>query len=190
MTIAWYDYLVAIPVFALLVLVHEFGHFITAKWAGIRVDEFAIGFPPRLLSCTRGETTYSINALPIGGYVRMPGENGETTNEAGAYDPRAFASKPPSKRLIVLLAGVTMSFLLAIVFFTAAEAVGQVELRPVVATVQSGSPAQAAGIVKGDTLLSVDGHAIKYFSDVQTFTNASIERTLTQNPQATSDPIA
>ena len=190
MTIAWYDYLVAIPVFALLVLVHEFGHFITAKWAGIRVDEFAIGFPPRLLSFTRGETTYSINALPIGGYVRMPGENGETTNEAGAYDPRAFASKPPSKRLIVLLAGVTMNFLLAIVFFTAAEAVGQVELRPVVATVQSGSPAQAAGIVKGDTLLSVDGHAIKYFSDVQTFTNASIERTLTQNPQATSDPIA
>ncbi|HEX8729632.1 MAG TPA: site-2 protease family protein, partial [Ktedonobacterales bacterium] len=82
MSIPWYDYLVAIPVFALLVLVHEFGHFITAKWAGIRVDEFAIGFPPRLLSFTRGETTYSINALPIGGYVRMPGENGETTNEA------------------------------------------------------------------------------------------------------------
>ncbi|HEY7975460.1 MAG TPA: site-2 protease family protein, partial [Ktedonobacterales bacterium] len=121
MTIPWYDYLVAIPVFALLVLVHEFGHFITAKWAGIRVDEFAIGFPPRLMSFTRGETTYSINALPIGGYVRMPGENGETTNEAGTYDPRAFASKPASKRLIVLLAGVTMNLLLAIVFFSAAE---------------------------------------------------------------------
>ena len=189
MTIPWYDYLVAIPVFALLVLVHEFGHFITAKWAGIRVDEFAIGFPPRLLSFTRGETTYSINALPIGGYVRMPGENGETTNEAGAYDPRAFASKPASKRLIVLLAGVTMNFLLAIVFFTAAEAVGQVELRPAVATVAANSPAQAAGIIKGDTFISIDGQPVKYFSDVQKLTSANVTHTLTVNPNATTSPI-
>jgi len=189
MSIPWYDYLAAIPVFALLVLVHEFGHFITAKWAGIRVDEFAIGFPPRLFSFTRGETTYSINALPIGGYVRMPGENGETTNAAGAYDPRAFASKPASKRLIVLLAGVTMNFLLAIVFFTAAEAVGQVELRPVIATVSANSPAAAAGLVKGDTFLSIDGQPVKYFSDVQKLTSAHVAQALTQNPDATTTPI-
>lgn len=189
MSIPWYDYLAAIPVFALLVLVHEFGHFITAKWAGIRVDEFAIGFPPRLFSFTRGETTYSINALPIGGYVRMPGENGEMTNEAGAYDPRAFASKPASKRLIVLLAGVTMNFLLAIIFFTAAEAVGQAQLRPVIASVQAGSPAATAGLLKGDTFLSVDGHAVKYFSDVQQYTSASVQQALTENPNATTTPI-
>ena len=190
MSIPWYDYLVAIPVFALLVLVHEFGHFITAKWAGIRVDEFAIGFPPRLLSFTRGETTYSINALPIGGYVRMPGENGETTNEAGVYDPRAFASKPASKRLIVLLAGVTMNFLLAIVFFTAAEAVGQVQLRPVIATVASDSPAATAGLIPGDTFLKVDGQTVKYFTDVQSLTSENIAHTLSVNPSATSSPIA
>ncbi len=186
----WYDYLVAIPVFALLVLVHEFGHFITAKWAGIRVDEFAIGFPPRLVSFTRGETTYSINALPIGGYVRMPGENGETTDATGAYDPRAFSSKPASKRLIVLLAGVTMNFLLAIVFFTAAEAVGQVEMRPVIATVTANSPAQAAGLMRGDTFLSVDGHSTKYFSQVQGYTSAAITRALEKDATATSTPIA
>ncbi len=118
--------LAAIPVFGLLILVHEFGHFITAKWAGIRVDEFAIGFPPRLLSVKRGETTYSLNALPIGGYVRMPGENGETTDENGRYDSHTFAAKPASKRAIVLLAGVTMNILLAIFCFTAAEIVGPV----------------------------------------------------------------
>ncbi|HEX8997050.1 MAG TPA: site-2 protease family protein [Ktedonobacterales bacterium] len=190
MNIPWYDYFVAVPVFALLVLVHEFGHFITAKWAGIRVDEFAIGFPPKLLSFTRGETTYSLNALPIGGYVRMPGENGEMTNEAGVYDPRAFASKPASKRLIVLLAGVTMNFLLAIVFFTAAEAVGQVELRPVIASVTAGSPAAAAGLIQGDTFLSVAGHPVKYFSDVQSQTGAAVARALEQTPQPTTTPIA
>jgi regulator of sigma E protease len=189
MSIPWYDYLVAIPVFALLVLVHEFGHFITAKWAGIRVDEFAIGFPPRLLSFTRGETTYSINALPIGGYVRMPGENGETTNEAGAYDPRAFASKPAGKRLIVLLAGVTMNMLLAIIFFTAAEAVGQVQLRPTIDAVTAGSPAAAAGLVTGDTFLSVDGHTVKYFSDVQNLTGAAVAHELKIDPNATSVAI-
>lgn len=188
-SIPWYDYFVAVPVFALLVLVHEFGHFITAKWAGIRVDEFAIGFPPRLLSFTRGETTYSLNALPIGGYVRMPGENGEMTNEAGAYDPRAFASKPASKRLIVLLAGVTMNFLLAIVFFTGAEAVGQVELRPVIAAVTAGSPAAAAGLIKGDTFLSVDGHPVKYFADVQSLTGANVTRALERTPQPTTSAI-
>ena len=190
MSIPWYDYLVAIPVFALLVLVHEFGHFITAKWAGIRVDEFAIGFPPRLFSFTRGETTYSLNALPIGGYVRMPGENGEMTNEQGAYDPRAFASKPASKRLVVLLAGVTMNFLLAIIFFTAAEAVGQVQLRPVIASVEAGSPAAAAGLVKGDTFISVDGQSVKYFADVQRLTSEHVTKALTANRDATTTPIA
>src|SRR5512146_2937227 len=189
MSIPWYDYLVAIPVFALLVLVHEFGHFITAKWAGIRVDEFAIGFPPRLFGFKRGETMYSINLLPIGGYVRMPGENGEITNEAGVYDPRAFASKPAGKRLIVLLAGVTMNLLLAIIFFTAAEAVGQVQLRPTIDSVAAGSPAQVAGLIQGDTFLSVDGHTVKYFSDVQNLTGAAVAHELQIDPSATTVAI-
>ena len=126
MNISPWMYLAAVPIFALLVLVHELGHFLTAKWAGIRVDEFAIGFPPRVASVTRGETTYSINLLPIGGYVRMPGENGETTDEHGNPDPRTFGAKPAGKRAIVLVAGVTMNVILAIVLFTLAEAVGQV----------------------------------------------------------------
>ncbi len=83
-------WLVAIPIFTLMVLIHEFGHFITAKWAGIRVDEFGVGFPPRLFGIKRGETIYSINWLPIGGFVRMPGENGETTDERG--NPTRVAS--------------------------------------------------------------------------------------------------
>ena len=75
--------IVAILVFAVLVLVHEFGHFIVAKRVGVRVDEFAIGFPPRIFSFKRGETEYSLNLIPLGGYVRMPGENGELAFSAG-----------------------------------------------------------------------------------------------------------
>lgn len=166
--------LAAIPVFGVLILVHEFGHFITAKWAGIRVDEFALGFPPRLLSVKRGETTYSLNALPIGGYVRMPGENGETTDANGNYDPRNFAAKSPGKRAIVLLAGVTMNMLLAVVCFTAAEALGQTNLSAAVGTVAKNSPAQQAGVQAYDRILSVNGQKTTSFTDVVMATNAAI----------------
>ena len=167
-------YLAAVPVFALLVLVHEFGHFITAKWAGIRVEEFAIGFPPRLFGVQRGETMYSINLLPIGGFVKMPGENGEITDANGVVDPRAFASKSAGKRAIVLVAGVTMNLLLAVVLFTAAEAVGPVQYLSYVQSVQAASPAQAAGIQAGDHILAVNGRPIKYFSDLTTDVDAAI----------------
>jgi regulator of sigma E protease len=177
----WY-LLAAIPVFGLLVIVHEFGHFITAKWAGIRVEEFAIGFPPRLFGFKRGETLYSINLLPIGGYVRMPGENGETTDEHGNYDPRSFAAKPASKRLIVLLAGVTMNVILAIVLLTAAEAIGQPDpskIPPVIGPVTSGSPAAQAGIQPGDRILSVNGRSVAYFNDFRDAVNAVTDNTPT-----------
>lgn len=164
--------LAAVPVFALLVLVHEFGHFLVAKWAGIRVEEFAIGFPPRLFSVKRGETTYSINLLPIGGYVRMPGENGETTDENGAYDPRSFASKSAGKRAAVLAAGVTMNILLAFVVFTAAELAGQPRqpsnVPPIADKVVAGSPAAAAGMRDGDTIVSINGQQVTYWQDITT----------------------
>ncbi len=173
---SWY-LLAAIPVFGVLVIVHEFGHFITAKWSGIRVDEFAIGFPPRLFGFKRGETLYSINVLPLGGYVRMPGENGEMTDDAGNFDPRSFASKPAGKRAIVLCAGVVMNLLLAFVLFSAAEAIGQVQFRPVIGSVESNSPAQQAGLVSGDRIVAIDGHPIKYWGDILTQTSQADTQT-------------
>jgi regulator of sigma E protease len=161
-------YLAAIPVFGLLVIAHEFGHFITAKRAGIRVDEFALGFPPRLFSFRRGETLYSINLLPLGGYVRMPGENGEMTDEAGNFDPRSFASKSAGIRAIVLLAGVTMNLILAVVLFTAYEAIGQPDFSHVIGTVVKGSPAAQAGLRPGDAILSIDGRPVVHFSEITT----------------------
>jgi regulator of sigma E protease len=188
MNISPWMYLAAVPIFALLVLVHELGHFLTAKWAGIRVDEFAIGFPPRVASVTRGETTYSINLLPLGGYVRMPGENGETTDEHGNPDPRTFGAKPAGKRAIVLVAGVTMNVILAILLFTLAEAVGQVTPSSYV-IVESGSPAQAAGMHSGDHILAIDGTPVKTFDDVVNATTAVIKEAVKADKSATTVPI-
>ncbi len=137
-----------IAVLFFLILVHELGHFVTAKWAKMRVDEFAIGFPPRLFSIKKGETEYSVNLLPIGGYVKIFGENGtdevdgplvpyEGTNDepskpnannaSSGEHPRtgrAFNSRPRLHQAIVLLAGVFMNILAAWIIFFAVAMIG------------------------------------------------------------------
>ena len=181
--------LAAVPIFGLMVIVHEFGHFITAKRAGIRVDEFAIGFPPRLFGIQRGETLYSINLLPIGGFVRMPGENGETTDESGRYDPRSFGAKPAGTRAIVLLAGVMMNLLLTIVLFTAAEVVGQVHYLPIAAQVTAGSPAAAAGLQNGDRIVAINGQHVAYWDDLLSDTQNAVDAQLVANKNAKTVPM-
>src|SRR3989344_4036855 len=105
--------IIFIIVLGVLVLVHEFGHFYVAKKAGMRVDEFGFGFPPRIFGIKKGETIYSINWIPFGGFVKIYGENGE-----GEDDSRSFASKPAGQRAKVIVAGVLMNLLLAVVFLS------------------------------------------------------------------------
>ncbi len=155
--------LVFIITLAILVLVHEWGHFIVARRAGARVDEFGFGFPPRLFSIRRGETLYSLNLIPLGGFVKIYGEEGE-----GRDDPRSFAAQPPRRKAAILLAGVTMNFLLAIVLLVLAHAIGipspieegvpidqyrDVAIR--IVQVVPGSPADQAGIRIGDAIRSL-----------------------------------
>ena len=99
-----------IIVLGVLVFVHEFGHFIFAKRAGMKVEEFGFGFPPRIWGIKKGETLYSINAVPFGGFVKILGEDGEQRD-----NPRSFSSKPIGPRLLVIVAGVTMNFFLAVI---------------------------------------------------------------------------
>jgi regulator of sigma E protease len=101
-----------------LVLVHEWGHFITAKKTGMRVDEFAIGFPPKLFGVKKGETTYNFNLLPIGGYVKIYGENREEGEMPTADSARAFHARPKWAQAVVLLAGITMNILFAWFLFS------------------------------------------------------------------------
>ena len=101
-----------------LVLVHEFGHFFTAKKFGIRVDEFGFGFPPKLFGVKKGETEYTFNLLPIGGFVKIFGENPDDENTNGPDKERSFVNKPAWQQAIVLFAGVFMNFMLAWVLFS------------------------------------------------------------------------
>ncbi len=142
-----------------LIIVHEFGHFVVAKLSGMRVDEFGLGYPPRALTiATIGETTYTLNWLPFGGFVKIYGENGEGT------DPRAFGKRPRILQALVLIAGITMNLLLAYVLITGtlimgtpralseSELVNAKDVELMVANVLPGTPASLAGLLPGDSI--------------------------------------
>ena len=102
------NWLWVVPVLGVLIVVHEMGHFFTAIWLGIKVEEFGIGFPPRLFAIRRKGIDYSINLLPIGGFVKITGENGDSD------DPKSFGKAAAWKRIIVLAAGSFMNLVLAL----------------------------------------------------------------------------
>jgi len=149
----------AIFVFGLLVLVHELGHFITAKLTGMRVDEFAIGFGPQLVSFTRGETVYSLRAIPLGGFNDIAGMD-PSNNEAG---DRGYCEKPVFSRMIVILAGSLMNFVLPVIIFFGIfffVGVSTPNPEPVLGTVLVDKAAAQAGLQEGDRILSLDGKAV------------------------------
>lgn len=136
-----------------VVLVHELGHFVVARLSRVRVLEFGIGFPPRAkVLGNRGETVYTLNWLPIGGFVKLEGEDGDD-----ADDPRSFGRAPLWKRLLILAAGVLMNFILSFAIFAGIALVGDPTLGVTVGMIQPGSPAAAAGLQPNDTLVSVNG---------------------------------
>jgi regulator of sigma E protease len=150
------SWLYIIPVLGFLVLVHELGHFVTAKWFGIKVTEFGFGFPPKLFGFKFGETTYTLNLIPLGGFVKMVGEEDPT-------EPRSFARQARWKRAIVLAAGSGMNFLVPIVIFTILFMLPHDKLvssEVMINGIAPGSPAQEAGLRAGDTILQVDGQRV------------------------------
>src|SRR5688572_26124848 len=116
--------LVFLITFTVIIAVHEFGHYITARLLGMRVLEFAFGFPPRLAAIKHAGIDYSINAIPFGGFVRILGQGDFSIEQRGAGEPGSFTSKPWWAQAIVLAAGVVMNFLLAVAVLTAAFAAG------------------------------------------------------------------
>jgi len=174
-----------------LVLVHEFGHFITARLAGVRVLEFGVGFPPRAkVLRSKGETLYTLNWLPIGGFVKLEGEDGEH-----ADDPRSFAAQPLLIRLGILLAGVVMNLATAFLIFTVIAWIATPLMGVRFFDVQPDSPASAAGLRPGDAILAVNGKQFEFFgtSDVITELRAHTGETVTltvQRSDGTVEPVA
>jgi len=156
--------LIFIAVLSVLVFVHELGHFIAAKRSDIAVEEFGMGLPPRIWGKKYGETLYSVNLLPIGGFVRLKGED---FAEEAPEDPRNFSAKSSLVRARVLLAGVFSNFILAILLLTILFAVGVPVLTDqiYIKEVQRGAEAERSGLKSGDVILSLDGEQFEFVSD-------------------------
>jgi regulator of sigma E protease len=142
-------------VLGVLVFIHELGHFLLARWNGVRVLTFSLGFGPKLLKVQRGDTEYCISVIPLGGYVKMAGENPEDP-QTGASDE--FLSKSKWQRFQILIAGPVMNIalavvLLAVILMQGADVLAYLDRPAVVGAVQPGSPAERAGIVPGDTII-------------------------------------
>jgi len=180
---AWFILLVLIG-FSVIIFVHELGHFLMAKLVGIRVETFAIGFGPRLIGFKRGETDYCIRILPLGGYVKMMGQEDFALDqervEATKIDPGSFLAKTPGQRALVVSGGVVMNVLFAALGFILVFMHGLEFPAPITGGVIPGSPAAAAGLQPGDRILTVNGEKILNFNELQL-------AVLTSNPNAGVD---
>jgi regulator of sigma E protease len=160
-----------VAVLGILILIHEWGHFIVARLSGVGVERFSIGFGPVLWRFKGKETEYCLSAIPMGGYVKMMGddENPLEGGKTGTMDPaRAFNLKPLWVRFLVVFAGPGMNFVLAVVLAALAFMLwGKPVLPAVVGSVAEGSAAAQAGIMPGDTIVAVDGRAVQYWDEVQ-----------------------
>jgi len=196
-----------VVVIGILILIHELGHFFVARWTGVGVERFSIGFGPVLLRWRGKETEYALSAIPMGGYVKMMGE--ENPLEGGGqpdYDPaKAFALKPLWARFLIVFAGPGMNLVLAVAIFAFVLAtLGRPVWPAVVGQVIEGSPAAVAGLHTGDMVTALNGRPIAYWEDLDAFVAKSngrplelrikrdvTEQTVTVTPRmhATTDPI-
>ena len=170
----WLTILIGVVVLSVLIIAHELGHFVSAKAFGVKVEEFGIGFPPRLLSFKRGETRYSLNAVPLGGFNKLAGEEDPEV-------PGSLAGKGIGPRLLILSAGSLVNIILPLLLLSIAFMVphnmvfGQV----VVEEVAPGSPAARAGIEPGDIILEVNGDAVHNTGDLQRYFQLNLGREVT-----------
>ena len=156
--------LCALIMFGFLIAIHEFGHFITAKLLGVKVNEFSIGMGPRLLHKTRGETEYSLRAFPIGGFCAMEGEDVSTE------DPRSFECQAGWKKFLILVAGSFMNFLTGMVIFLVIfSQVDSFQVPVVNGFLEGAEYLEQAGLHVGDRIVRVDGHRINLYNEAMLF---------------------
>lgn len=150
-------------VLSVLVLVHEFGHFIAAKRIGVRVEKFSFGFGPKLFSVKRGDTEYLISAIPLGGYIKMAGDEPGESLTGKSFE---FLSRSIWERFLVIFAGPLLNYVLAFLIFSVIFMFGSPTLTTEVGSLLKDYPAEKSGLILGDKVIKVDGKDVKYWEDM------------------------
>jgi regulator of sigma E protease len=184
--------LLAVLALGILIIVHEGGHYLLARWSGMRVDRFSIGLGPKIIGWRRGETEFQISAIPFGGFVQIaglnPGEEG-----IAADDPRAYPNRPTYQRLLTIFAGPATNYVFAAVVMIASFlfwGVPELGKQPLVGGLVKGKPAAAAGLEPGDEIRAVDGHAVADSSDVPKLITATQGRPFSIDVLRNGKPMA
>lgn len=151
----------------ILIFVHELGHFIVARWCGVRCEVFSLGFGKKLLTYKRGDTTYAISAIPLGGYVKMFGDANTESELSDEEKKVSFTHKNVWQRIAIVLAGPIMNFLFAILIFFTVALIGEDVRKPVIGDVLIESPAYTSGFRSGDTLLTINSQRISSWEQVR-----------------------
>ncbi|MEA3491194.1 MAG: RIP metalloprotease RseP [Campylobacterota bacterium] len=165
--------LISLLVLSFLIFFHELGHFTAARFFGVQVDVFSIGFGKKLYSKMIGKTEWSLSAIPLGGYVKMKGQDDSDPSNI-SYDDDSYNSKKPWQRIIILLAGPFANFFLAFLLYFAISNIGVPKLLPSIGTVGKDTPALHAGLAKGDTILAINLVPVAYWEDVGKLINSSV----------------
>ena len=178
----------AIIVLGILVFVHEFGHFLLAKRLGVGVITFSLGFGPKLIGRKIGETQYQVSAFPLGGYVKLIGENPE--EEVKEEDrSRSFSAQPIWKRVLIICAGPFFNFFLAIVVFSTINLFGIPFFPSKIGEVSPGLPAETAGLRKGDLVLSINGENVSKWDDLSRIIRGSKGKEITLKVKRDNEAI-
>jgi len=164
--------LVALLVLSVLIFFHELGHFTAARFFGVQVDVFSIGFGKKLYSKMIGKTEWSISAIPLGGYVKMKGQD-DTDPTNISYDDDSYNTKKPWQRIIILLAGPFANFLMAFLLYLAISYMGVPKLLAYVGEVGKDTPAYQAGLQKEDKIVQINGNNILYWENIGKHINDS-----------------
>jgi len=172
---------IALVVFSFLIFFHELGHFLAARFVGVKVEVFSIGFGKRLLTKQIGETQWSFSAIPLGGYVRMKGQDDSDPSKK-SYDEDSYNTKTPFQRILISLAGPFANFLLAFLLYLSISFMGVPKLLTVVKDINTTHPAYLAGMRNGDVIKRINGTNTVYWEE--------IGKNITQKPQAIEVTVA
>lgn len=181
-----YIIIAAIVGLSVLIFFHELGHFLVAKYSGVGVERFSIGFGPRIIGKTFGETEYRISAVPLGGYVKLVGDNPE---DEMSQAPNSFSAQGIFVRFLIVVAGPAFNILMAIMIYSVIYMVGVPRVPAVVGDVLPESPAMMAGLAQGDRIVSIDGEPVELWHDLKELVSKSAGKELSMVVERGSSKI-